>query len=120
MPGPLTPSRLGVVYNFEGELLHCAAIYDQDQFLNDLLTTGENGTVDSVDKFGRTPLHTAAFHGSIKCVKILLQKGGKMKYLWGHSKMISPRKCQILDPPSLISPLVSFFHYTPSPMLLGK
>ena len=79
MPGSLTPSRLGVVYNYEGELLHGAAIYDQDQFLNDLLTTGENGTVDSVDKFGRTPLHTAAFHGSIKCVKVLLQKGGKIE-----------------------------------------
>ena len=79
MPRSLTPTQLGVVSSFEGEVLHCAAIFDQDQFLNDLLMTGENGTVDSVDKFGRTPLHTAAFYGSIKCVKVLVQKGGKIE-----------------------------------------
>lgn len=72
---PRTNADIGLIFNYEGELLHGAAIYDQESLLNDLLNAGGSGSVNSRDNQGRTPLHTAASHGSVKCVKILLQRG---------------------------------------------
>ena len=69
---------LGFTFNeYEGELLHSAAIYDQWTFLTQLLDAGVHGTVNSRDNRGLTPLHTAACHGSENCVRILLQREGK-------------------------------------------
>lgn len=85
---PRTNADIGLIFNYEGELLHGAAIYDQESLLNDLLNAGGSGSVNSRDNQGRTPLHTAASHGSVKCVKILLQRGGKTCL-----KNISVMKC---------------------------
>ena len=76
MPQSNDALTLGLVFNYEGELLHQAAIYDQHQLITDLLNVGGSGTVKSVDPEGRTPLHTAASHGSVRCVKALLERGG--------------------------------------------
>lgn len=75
--GLLDAAALGMVFNYEGELIHQAAIYDQHQFMVDLLSAGGNGTIKSRDPDGRTPLHTAASHGSVECVKALLKRGGE-------------------------------------------
>jgi len=76
MPQVNDARTLGLVYTYEGELLHQAAIYDQHQLIAELLQAGGNGSVKSVDTEGRTPLHTAASHGSVRCVKELLERGG--------------------------------------------
>ena len=36
--------------------------------------------------------------------------------VWGHSKIQSPRNCQILDQPPPYGTVSYFLHYTPSPM----
>ena len=77
----LGATTLGMVFTYEGELLHQAAIYDQDQFIVELLSAEGNGTVKSLDPEGRTPLHTAASHGSVKCIKALLKRGGTIRFI---------------------------------------
>ena len=67
-----------------GELLLMAAMYDQVDFMNELLMAEVHGTVDSIDKFGLTPLHHAACHGSHRCVELLLQKGGQFHVIHLH------------------------------------
>lgn len=71
----LTASELGMAEE-NGELLCMAAMYDQVDFMNDLLNAGVHGTVHSRDRYGLTPLHHAACHGSYQCVELLLQKEG--------------------------------------------
>lgn len=72
--------QLGLDFTYEGDILHQAAIHDQHKLLVDLLNTGGSGTVKSVDPKGRTPLHTAASHGSVECVKVLLKMGGILNF----------------------------------------
>lgn len=64
------------VFVYEGELLHQVSIYDQDSVLAQLLKVKGNGDANSKDQRGRTPVHTAAQHGSEKCLKLLLDSGG--------------------------------------------
>ena len=71
----LTASELGMAEE-NGELLLMAAMYDQVDFLDELLNAGVHGTVYTRDRFGMTPLHHAAHYGSHRCVEILLQKEG--------------------------------------------
>ena len=66
----------GLFFIHEGELLHQASIYDKDDFLMSLLSVRGNGDANSIDNIGRSPVHTAAQHGSEKCLKILLECGG--------------------------------------------
>ena len=60
------------VFVFQGELLHQAAIYDQLDLLKSLLQAGVHGEANSPDPNGLTPLHTAATHDSVQCLKELL------------------------------------------------
>jgi len=70
----LSASDLGMAEE-NGELLLMAAVYDQVDFMNDLLMAEVHGSVDSTDRYGLTPLHHAACHGSHNCVRLLLQRG---------------------------------------------
>ena len=67
---------MALYFVHEGELLHQASIYDKDEFLISLLSAKGNGDPNSKDKAGRSPVHTAAQHGSWKCLKVLLEQGG--------------------------------------------
>ena len=64
------------VFVFQGELLHQAAIYDQRDLLKSLLQAGVHGEANSPDPRGLTPLHTAALHDSVQCLKELLDWEG--------------------------------------------
>lgn len=66
----------GLFFEYHGELLHQASIFDQSDFLVQMLNTKINGDANSKDPQGRSPVHTAAQHGSKKCLKILLDAGG--------------------------------------------
>ena len=67
-------------YVFEGELIHQSAIYDQaHQLLQQLLTDRKNGDANSKDEKGRTPVHTAAQHGSERNLRLLLESGGTIE-----------------------------------------
>ena len=69
------------VFVFEGELLHQATIYDQRDFLKSLLQAGASGEANSPDPRGLTPLHTAALHDSVECLKELLECNGTANYI---------------------------------------
>ena len=43
------------------------------------------------------------------------RRSDKFMFHRGHSKMTPPRKCQILDPPPPMSPLITFFTTAPTP-----
>lgn len=68
------------VFVFQGELLHQAAIYDQRDLLKSLLQAGGHGEANSPDPRGLTPLHTAALHDSVQCLKELLDWKGTLMY----------------------------------------
>ena len=68
------------VFVFQGELLHQAAIYDQLDLLKSLLQAGVHGEANSPDPNGLTPLHTAATHDSVQCLKELLVWKGTLVY----------------------------------------
>ncbi|OMJ94606.1 hypothetical protein SteCoe_2256 [Stentor coeruleus] len=58
-------------------LLFWASLCDSDQVLNHILTN-YNVKIDPVDTTGYTPLHLAAFHGKLNCVKILIEHGADL------------------------------------------
>ena len=68
------------VFVFQGELLHQAAIFDQRDLLKSLLQAGVHGEANSPDPRGLTPLHTAALHDSVHCLKELLDWKGTQVY----------------------------------------
>jgi len=67
------------VFTFVGELLHQAAIFDQQELLKSLLQAGVHGDANSTDARGLTPLHTAALHNSVGCLAELLEWKGTLK-----------------------------------------
>ena len=71
----LTAAELGMAEE-NGELLLMAAMYDQVDFMSELLMAEVHGTVNSRDRYGLTPLHHAACHGSYRCVELLLRNEG--------------------------------------------
>ena len=76
------------VFVFQGELLHQAAIYDQRDLLKALLQAGVHGDANSPDPRGLTPLHTAALHDSVECLKELLEQKGMCKDMVVHVRCI--------------------------------
>ena len=66
----------GLVFAYEGELLHQATIFDQRDFLRSLLQAGAQGNSNSQDLRGLTPVHTAALHDSAQCLEELLHWEG--------------------------------------------
>ncbi|XP_065648792.1 leucine-rich repeat serine/threonine-protein kinase 1 isoform X2 [Hydra vulgaris] len=75
MKNSKTASDLGLVFSYEGEILHNLAVSNRVNELEREIIQGTNGDIKSVDKEGRTILHTAAKYGSVDCVKLLLKRG---------------------------------------------
>ena len=57
----------------------------------------------------------ARFRVSLHSVFAIQKYFGIQKFFRGHSKITSPRKCQILDLSSFYVAVSHFFHYTSSP-----
>ena len=64
--------------DFPGRMLHQAAIYNNTDFLADLLKGDEAQNIDERDHFGRTALYTAVTNNSLECARLLLQAGGRI------------------------------------------
>ena len=79
----------GLVFAYEGELLHQATIYDQRDFLHSLLQSGVQGNSNSQDPRGLSPVHTAALHDSFNCLEELLHWNGKLSF---HLRSKSSKK----------------------------
>ncbi|CAG0894784.1 unnamed protein product, partial [Cyprideis torosa] len=60
---------------FPGRLLHQAALWDNVEFLEDLLNGDLLGHINCPDSWGRTALHAAATNANSKCLRLLLQLG---------------------------------------------
>ena len=69
--GPATEDKFGM------SALHYAAMADDADGV-ELLIKGGNEHVDRVDKFQRTPLHIAAYTGSVSCCRVLLAANASM------------------------------------------
>ena len=60
-----------------GRLLHQACMWENAELLEDLLKNGEEvGNIDAEDKYGRSPLHSAAKSANASLVAVLLNAGG--------------------------------------------
>lgn len=66
--------------DFPGRLLHQAALWENQELLEDLLNGDQIAYINSRDTRGRTALHAAAANESQICTRILLQAGGKQDY----------------------------------------
>jgi ankyrin repeat protein len=61
--------------DFQGRLLHQAALWDNAELLEDLLRGELAEFIDSQDSWGRTALHAAAITESSRCLEVLLRAG---------------------------------------------
>lgn len=52
-----------------------AALWDNDELLEDLLRGEQRTLIDCRDSWGRSPLHAAAITEDSRCLRILLQRG---------------------------------------------
>lgn len=74
----ITPDvRMNSPEEFPGRLLHQTCIYDNYDFLADLLKGPERANLNAVDAAGRTVVYSAVSNNSSACLKVLLQEGGK-------------------------------------------
>ncbi|KAF4380116.1 hypothetical protein F8388_018240 [Cannabis sativa] len=55
--------------------LHVAASFDRAEEVLDLVRGRGSGSLNCVDKEGRTPLHVAVAKGHIKCTRVLVESG---------------------------------------------
>lgn len=55
-------------------MIHWAAAYGETEYLKEIIAN-EPGLINKVNRHGMTPLHAAAFHGQVFCVKLLLNAG---------------------------------------------
>ncbi|CAG0916811.1 unnamed protein product [Notodromas monacha] len=61
---------------FPGQLLHQAALWDNDELVRDLLQGEFRGHVNAPDSWGRTALHAAAVNVDSRALRVLLEAGG--------------------------------------------
>ncbi|XP_011493971.1 PREDICTED: leucine-rich repeat serine/threonine-protein kinase 1 [Ceratosolen solmsi marchali] len=61
--------------DFQGRLLHQAALWDNAELLEDLLRGDLAEYINSQDSWGRTALHAAAITESSRCLEVLLRAG---------------------------------------------
>ena len=61
---------------FPGRILHQTCIYNNAEFLEDLLKGPEFENINALDAAGRTVIYSAVSNRSHGCLKILLKAGG--------------------------------------------
>ena len=59
-------------------------MWDNAELLEDLLRGEQLAYINSQDAWGRTPLHAAATTESSKCLRVLLQSGGVLIFLYSN------------------------------------
>ena len=60
------------------KLLIQACLYDNIDFLKDLIEGGEQD-INQVDRWGRTPVYTCVSHNSMRCLEMLIANGGEIQ-----------------------------------------
>jgi len=59
--------------------LHEACVSGNGQLVSELLD--KEALIDQRDSQGMTPLHVAASHGTLKCIRILCEKGKRRYFI---------------------------------------
>ena len=62
---------------YEGHLLHQAAIFDSESLLQDLLSGEAVHSINAFDPLHRTALYLCVTRNSLRCAKLLLEHGGQ-------------------------------------------
>ena len=62
---------------YEGHLLHQAAIFDNVELLESLLEGEAVNHINACDPLNRTPLYMCVTQNSLKCAKLLINNGGE-------------------------------------------
>ncbi|GFR97242.1 leucine-rich repeat serine/threonine-protein kinase 1-like [Elysia marginata] len=63
--------------SWPGQLIHQAALYNNEELLLCVLQGDERVNIDSQDICGRTAVYTAVSNDSLQCLHILLDNGGE-------------------------------------------
>ena len=61
-----------------GQLLQQAVLFDNSDLLLCLLEGDELTNIDATDSCGRTAVYTAVSNNSLRCLRLLLEHGGKI------------------------------------------
>ncbi|GFN83153.1 leucine-rich repeat serine/threonine-protein kinase 1-like [Plakobranchus ocellatus] len=63
--------------SWPGQLIHQAALFNNEELLVCVLQGEERGNINSQDICGRTAVYTAVSNDALQCLHILLDHGGE-------------------------------------------
>ncbi|KAK3593623.1 hypothetical protein CHS0354_025515 [Potamilus streckersoni] len=92
-------SLSSMMEDWPGQFIHQATLYDNEELLSDLLQGDAIANINSKDPHGeRTAVYTAVSNNSLKCLKVLLEKGANPSISAGvRYNMMSPLHQALMD-----------------------